>query len=867
MHTHVHSRARAWVAAVLAAGVVAVGAITAATAANAAPVNLSQGRTATASSTENADYTPARNAVDGNAATRWASLPADPQTFQVDLGQTATLDHVTLVWEAAYGKAFTVQTSIDGSSWSTAATVTNGTGGTQNVNVAGTARYVRLNLTARGTGYGYSLWEFQVFGEVGGVTPTPTPTPTAGTCGTANVAQGKTATASTTENGGTPASAAVDGNLGTRWSSTFADAQWWQVDLGSSQSVCKVTLRWEGAYGKAFRVQTSTTGTTWATAATVTNGTGGVQTIDVAATARYVRLDLTSRGTGYGYSLWEVQINAGGTPPVTDPIPGGGDLGPNVHVFTPTTGQAAIQAKLDETFTAQEEAQFGTRRDQFLFAPGTYDVQAHIGFNTSINGLGRNPDDVNITGGVWADAQWFGGNATQNFWRSMENLKITPFTGENRWAVSQAAPMRRIHVAGDLAVFPSSYGWASGGFTADSKVDGAMKSASQQQWYTRDSALGRWEGSVWNMVFSGVTGSPAPSFPNPSHTVLDTTPISREKPYLYLDGSSYAVFVPSARTNARGVSWPNTPGTSIPLNQFYVAKPGDTADRINAALAQGLHLLLTPGIYTLDKTIDVTRADTVVLGLGYATIVPTAGQTAMKVGDVNGVRIAGVLFDAGVTNSPAMLEVGSAGNHTDRAANPVSLHDVFVRVGGRIPGKVTSAIVVNSDDTLIDHIWSWRGDHGAGVGWNENPSAYGLVVNGNDVLGLGLFVEHYQKENTLWNGDRGRTIFYQNELPYDVPNQAAWQNGTRRGYAGYRVADAVTTHELWGGGVYSFFNVDPSIVVDSGFQSPVKPGVRFHNILTVSLGGNGVIAHVINDTGGVAQGTATIPAYLVSYGG
>jgi hypothetical protein len=422
-------------------------------------------------------------------------------------------------------------------------------------------------------------------------------------------------------------------------------------------------------------------------------------------------------------------------------------------------------------------------------------------------------------------------------------------------------------VAGDLAVFPSSYGWASGGFTADSKVDGAMKSASQQQWYTRDSALGRWEGSVWNMVFSGVTGSPAPSFPNPSHTVLDTTPISREKPYLYLDGSNYAVFVPSTRTNARGVSWPNTPGTSIPLSQFYVAKPGDSADRINAALAQGLHLLLTPGIYTLDKTIDVNRPDTVVLGLGYATIVPTAGQTAMKVGDVNGVRIAGVLFDAGVVNSPAMLEVGSAGNHTDRAANPVSLHDVFVRVGGRIPGKVTSAIVVNSDDTIVDHIWSWRGDHGAGVGWNENPSAYGLVVNGNDVLGLGLFVEHYQKENTLWNGDRGRTIFYQNELPYDVPNQAAWQNGSRRGYAGYRVADAVTTHELWGGGVYSFFNVDPSIVVDSGFQSPVKPGVRFHNILTVSLGGNGVIAHVINDTGGVAQGTATIPSYLASYGG
>ncbi len=363
MHSFVPSRARAWVAAVLTAGVVAVGALTAATAAQAAPVNLSQGRTATASSTENADYTPARYAVDGNATTRWASLPADPQTLSVDLGQTATLDHVTLVWEAAYGKAFTVQTSADGTSWSTAATVTNGSGGTQDVAVAGTARYVRLNLTARGTGYGYSLWEFQVFGTAGTVTPA--------TCGNDNVAQGKTASASTTENGGTPAGAAVDGNLGTRWSSTFADAQWWQVDLGSSQSICRVTLRWEGAYGKAFRVQTSTNGTTWATAATITNGAGGVQSIDVAATARYVRLDLTARGTGYGYSLWEVQISTGTTtttPPV-DPIPGGGDLGPNVHVFTPAMSQASIQSTLDSAFQAQETSQFGTRRDQFLFAP------------------------------------------------------------------------------------------------------------------------------------------------------------------------------------------------------------------------------------------------------------------------------------------------------------------------------------------------------------------------------------------------------------------------------------------------------------------------------------------------------------------
>ena len=876
MHTAPFSpRWRSRAAALVAGVLVAAAGLAVASSATAAPDNLSRGKSTTASSQE-AGWLAAGNATDGRADTRWASQATDAQWIQVDLGQRSTLTQVVLSWEAAYGRAFQVQASDDASSWTTLATVTNGTGGTQTLDLAGAGRYLRLNLTARGTGYGYSLWELDVLGTAGTSTPSPTPTPTPtptgtpGTCGTTNLALGRPATASSVENAGTGAALAVDGKGDTRWSSAFSDAQWFQVDLGSAQALCRVTIRWEGAYGKAFRVQTSTDGATWSTAATITNGSGGNQDVAVSGTARYVRLDLTARGTGYGYSIWELQVLGTGAG-VVDPIPGGGPLGPNVHVFTPSMTQAQVQAVLDETFAAQETAQFGTRRDQLLFTPGSYDVQAHIGFNTSISGLGRNPDDVNITGGVWVDAQWFDGNATQNFWRSVENLKVTSFTGEMRWAVSQAAPMRRVHVATPLNLAPSSYGWASGGYIADSKVDGAARSYSQQQWYTRDSSLGSWEGSVWNMVFSGVQGSPAQHFPNPSHTVLDTTPVSREKPYLYLsnpsDLSSYAVFVPSTRTNARGVSWPNTPGTSIPLSQFYVAKPGDSADRINAALAQGLHLLLTPGIYELDKTIQVNRAGTVVLGLGYATIVPTAGQTAMKVADVDGVRVAGVLFDAGVVRSPAMLEVGTAGAHTDHAANPVSLHDVFVRVGGRIPGKVGSAIVVHADDTIVDHIWSWRGDHGAGVGWTANPADHGLVVNGDDVLGLGLFVEHYQKENTLWNGQRGRTIFYQCELPYDVPDQAAWQNGSRRGYAGYRVADAVTTHEAWGLGVYSYFNVDPSIVVDSGFQAPVRPGVRFHDLLTVSLGGNGVIQHVINDAGGTAQGTATVPAYLESYSG
>jgi hypothetical protein len=474
---------------------------------------------------------------------------------------------------------------------------------------------------------------------------------------------------------------------------------------------------------------------------------------------------------------------------------------------------------------------------------------------------------VTISGGVWVDAQWFGGNATQNFWRSAENLAIVPHTGEARWAVSQAAPFRRIHVRGDLNLAPSSYGWASGGFIADSKVDGTVRTYSQQQWLSRYSAFGAWEGSVWNMVFSGVEGAPPPHFPNPSHTVRDTSPVMREKPYLYLDGDGYAVFVPELTTNTRGATWDSgpTPGTSLPLEEFFVADPSDSAATINAALDQGLHLLFTPGIYRIDQTITVDRPNTVVLGLGYATLVNNGGVVPMRVADVDGVKLAGLLFDAGTTEAPVLLEVGPPGASASHAGNPISLHDVFLRVGGAMAGKVVDALVINSDDTLIDHVWSWRGDHGDGIGWNLNTAERGLVVNGDDVTAYGLFVEHYQQHNTVWNGDGGRVVFYQSELAYDPPNQAAWMNGDTLGWASYKVGDGVSTHEAWGLGAYSYDNVDPSIVTASGFEVPVTPRVRMHNLVTVSLGGNGIIRHVINDTGDEASGVDTIPSCVVSY--
>jgi F5/8 type C domain len=675
------------------------------------------------------------------------------------------------------------------------------------------------------------------------------------------LSQGRPATASSTENAAFPASAAVDGNTGTRWSSAFSDPQWLQVDLGAPAQITRVALTWETAAARAFQIQVSNDATTWTSIYSTTTSTGGNQSLTVTGTGRYVRMYGTQRTTQYGYSLWEFQVFGGGG------ATGGGSLGANVIVFSPSMSSASIQSQADAIFRQQESNQFGSQRYVLAFQPGTYNgLNIQVGFYTSVLGLGQNPQDVRINGDITVDAGWFNGNATQNFWRSVENISLYPVSGTDRWAVSQAAPFRRMDVHGNLTLAPNGYGWASGGYIADSRISGSEGQYSQQQWFTRNSQIGSSTNAVWNQTFVGVLGAPAQSFPNPPYTTIATTPVIREKPYLYQSGGAYQVFVPSLRTNSSGVTWAsgNTPGTSIPLTQFYVAKPGDSAAAINQALAQGLNLIFQPGVYHVNQTINVTRANTVVMGLGYATIVPDNGVTPMQVADVDGVKIAGLLFDAGTTNSANLLVIGPAGASASHAANPTTVQDVFFRIGGAGAGKATNSLLVNSANTIIDHIWAWRADHGTGVGWTVNTADSGLIVNGANVTAYGLFVEHYQKYEVVWNGNGGRTYFLQNEMPYDPPSNAAWRSGAN-GYAAYKVADTVTSHEAWALGSYCYFNVNPAVHADRGFEVPVTAGVRMHDLLTVSLGGNGVIDHVINNTGGPAQGTATVPVTVVSF--
>ena len=541
-------------------------------------------------------------------------------------------------------------------------------------------------------------------------------------------------------------------------------------------------------------------------------------------------------------------------------------FGPNVYIVDPTMSAADITAALT---SFSNEDQFSANRHAILFKPGTYNVEAPVGYYEQIAGLGETPNSVTINGfltpnfgvPVYGTSTWPQANLTDTFWRSLENMTINPTTDSLQnapantlqWGVSQGAPLRRLQINGGLELTNSYCGNSSGGFMSDLVVTGNVNPCSQQQWYTRNSSLGSWNGGVWNMVFSGVLGAPAQTYPNPPETVVATTPVSREKPFLYLDVKGrYKVFAPRAQRNTVGTTWQNgqTPGRSLPIDDFFIAQPATPLGEINPALSQGKNLILTPGVYKLSGAIKVTEPDTVVLGLGYATLAPQTGTPAITVADVDGVEIAGLIIDAGPVKSSVLVRVGGASSSgVSHKGDPTSLQDITLRIAGATAGLAATALEVNSDDVLLDDIWAWRADHGNGVGWTVNTAAHGLVVNGDRVVATGLAVEHFQKEQVLWNGNAGETIFYQSELPYDPPSQAAWKDGKANGYPSYVVDDSVRKHTAYGLGIYSYFNQGVNIIEDNAMTVPVDQGVAIHDVGTVWLNGSGQITHVINGTG------------------
>ena len=532
------------------------------------------------------------------------------------------------------------------------------------------------------------------------------------------------------------------------------------------------------------------------------------------------------------------------------------DFGPNVLVFDPSMSSSTIQQEIDKVYAIEEHSEFGPARYALLFLPGEYRVDVPVGFYTQVLGLGATPDAVRIAGDVHSDASLPHNNATCTFWRAAEGFSVTPTGGTMQWAVSQAVPFRRMHVSGNLVLHQNG-GWASGGWMSDTVVDGNVGSGSQQQWISRNSEWGSWTGANWNMVFVGVPHPPQGEWPQPPYTKIERAPVVREKPFLEVDAKgNWSVRVPELRRDSVGVTWHggSTPGVSIPLSHFYIARAGaDTAATMNAELAQGKNLLLTPGIYDLTEPIQVRRANTVVMGLGFATLHPIRGTAALTTPDSDGIEIAGLLFDAGPEKSPVLLQVGPEGSKADHAKDPIALHDVFFRVGGAGEGRTEGNLEINSNDTIVDHTWIWRADHGAEVGWTKNLSTNGLVVNGDDVTIYGLFVEHHQQFQVLWKGERGRTYFYQSEIPYDPPDQASYTSAPGvKGWASYKVADNVKEHEAWGLGIYSVFR-HPDVDLTRAIEVRRTPGVRFHHMITVALDDKGEISNVIDDKGGPTQ--------------
>ena len=578
-----------------------------------------------------------------------------------------------------------------------------------------------------------------------------------------------------------------------------------------------------------------------------------------------------------------------------------------------------------------KDAQFNGQQWQIYFKPGDYTETScmYLGFYTSFNGLGKTPYDVklnNIAIPAYLPSGELGGdgnNATCNFWRSAENLSVM-FTGNEQgkakegcredreedfnWAVAQAAPLRRVYSERPVA-YDWNYGWASGGYVADCYFVGADSNgnsagtASGQQFFTRNSRVeGNTYGTTLNNFFMGVeaennltseNGTALKNnngytnwgiagnkdangkIPQQVVTEITSTPKISEKPFLYLDKGEYKIFIPAVQENRIGISWGEGKdnegmgkGTSLSLSDFYIAKPSDTAKEINAQIEAGKNIYFTPGIYHAEEPIVVNRENAILLGSGMTSIIPDNDDMAMKVGDADGIRIEGLIFDAGLS-SKYLLQVGGKKTNVSHSANPIVLQDLFFRVGGTtdVLTKADDAMEINCNDVICDHFWIWRADHGAGVEWYGNESKHGLIVNGDNVNCYALFNEHFQEYHTLWNGENGATYFYQNETCYDPISQDAWMShgGTVNGYSSYKVSNDVKNHYAVGLGVYNvFIYTGPlydaksiGIQLDNAIEVPNSENVLVENACIQTFANDdGALArinHIVNGAGGSAS--------------
>lgn len=503
-----------------------------------------------------------------------------------------------------------------------------------------------------------------------------------------------------------------------------------------------------------------------------------------------------------------------------------------------------------------------------------------LGFYSHIGGLGKLPTDVKL-GSVFTRPHLSGGaNATCTFWRSMENVAVMR---DFAWTVSQSTSARRMQIESTskyISDVGSNNFWGSGGFIADSRYTSTRPNwGGQQQWYTRNTVFPAGSGAMggsYNMVWQGCVNAPQA---NDANSPIATTPIIREKPFLFIDkDGEYKVFVPAWNKDRVGVSWSETDmgegRIQDLLTDWYVAKEGDTDVEINNALKAGKNIFFTPGHYSLNAPIQVNRKDAILLGAGIAsvTLEPTEKNTwgCIYVDDKDGIIVAGLLMDS-FNSTTYQIRVGNEAAKADHSANPILLTDITCRVGG-VQSKniqIHTSMQLNSNHVVGDHFWLWRADHGSQRGgnlrWVRDRCKNGLIVTGDDVILYGLFAEHYQEYEVLWLGERGRTYFLQNEPPYDAPNQASWssQGGRVDGYAAYKVVNTVKEHHGIGMGSYAVLTgTDGKVNKSNGFEIPNSPNVKLEKMCTTRFAGPGQIQNVINGIGGsTATGVKRVALY------
>lgn len=273
------------------------------------PYLISLNRTTYASSSNGGNTSD--KVADGDNNSRWESeWGKDDQWLYVDLGASASITGVKINWENAYAKDYIIEISDDETEWHTIRTITNGTGGTngiEDLSVTGTGRYVRLHFSKRSQlAYGYSIFEFQVYGT-GGINPPP-----AAPLGE-NIALNKTSIASSVHEdwylkpGQTDAKNAVDGDMNTRWGSAIRDSEWIYVDLETSHTIGRVILNWDSP-ARSYDIEVSDDAETWKKVYRQLNGRGGEENIPLYTTGRYIRMNGITRSTTFEFGLKEFRV-------------------------------------------------------------------------------------------------------------------------------------------------------------------------------------------------------------------------------------------------------------------------------------------------------------------------------------------------------------------------------------------------------------------------------------------------------------------------------------------------------------------------------------------------------------------------------